>query len=42
MRDYFRSPSTIQLPSTVDKFRQHLLHHDTSFIAVSLNELKIN
>ena len=31
----------IQLPSTVDNFRQHLLHHDTSFIAFSTKELKI-
>ena len=30
----------IQLLSTVDNFRQHLLHHDTSFIAFSMNELK--
>ena len=41
MRDYFRSRSTMQLPSTVDNFRQHLLHHDTSFIAFSMNELKM-
>ena len=40
MRDYFRSRSTMQLPSTVDNFRQHLLHHNTSFIAFSMNELK--
>ena len=40
MRDYFRSRSTMQLPSTVDNFRQHLLHHDTSFIAFSMNERK--
>ena len=30
----------IQLPSTVDNFRQHLLHQDTSIIAFSMNELK--
>ena len=42
MRDYFRSRSTMQLPSTVDNFRQHLLHHNTSFIAFSMNELKTN
>ena len=43
MRDYFRSRSTMQLPSTeynflpstVDNIRQHLLHHSTSFIAFS-------
>ena len=29
----------IQLPSTVDNFRQH--HHNTSFIAFSMNDLKI-
>ena len=40
MRVYFRSLSTMQLPSTVDNFRQYLLHHDTSFIAFSMNELK--
>ena len=60
MRDYFRSwstmqlPSTeynfrlrnttsvhgIQLPSTVENFRQHLLSLNVSFIAFSLNELK--
>ena len=40
MRDYFRSRSTMQLSSTVDNFRQHLLHHNTSFIAFSMNELK--
>ena len=31
----------IQLPSTIDNFSQHLLHHNTSFIAFSMNELKI-
>ena len=31
----------IQLPSTIDNFSQHLLHHNTSFIAFSTNELKI-
>ena len=31
----------IQLPSTVDNFRQHLLHHNNSFIAFSTNELKL-
>ena len=30
----------IQLPSTEYNFRQYLLHHDTSFIAFSMNELK--
>ena len=40
MRDYFRSRSTTQLPSTEYNFRQHLLHHNTSFIAFSVNELK--
>ena len=29
------------LPSTVDNFRQHLLHYGTSFIAFSMNELKV-
>ena len=38
--DYFRLRSTMQLPSTFDNFRQHLLHHNTSFIAFSMNELK--
>ena len=42
MRDYFRSRSTMEIPPTVDNFRQHLLHHDTSFIAFSMNELKMN
>ena len=41
MRDYFRSRSTMQLPSAVDDFRQHLLHHNTSFIAFSMNELRM-
>ena len=41
MRDYFRLRSTMQLPSTEYNFRQHLLHHDTSFIALSMNELKM-
>ena len=27
-------------PSTVDDFRQHLLHLNTSFIAFSMNELR--
>ena len=60
MRDFFRSrsimqlPSTeynfrprdttsvhgIQLPSTEYNFRQHLLYHNTSFTAFSMNELK--
>ena len=40
MRDYFLSRSTTQLPSTEYNFRQHLLHHNTSFIAFSVNELK--
>ena len=40
MRDYFRSRTTMQLPSTVNNFRQHLLNHDTLFIAFSMNELK--
>ena len=40
MRDYFRSRSTMQLPSTEDNFRQHLLHKNTSIIAFSINELK--
>ena len=30
----------IQLPSTVDNFRQHLLHHNTLFVTFSMNELK--
>ena len=30
-----------QLPSTVDNFRQHLVHHNTSFIAFSMNKLKM-
>ena len=41
MRDYFRLRSTMQRPSTVNNFRQHLLHHDNSFIAFSMNELKM-
>ena len=43
MRDFFRSTTSgygVQFPSTVDNFRQHLLHHNTSFIAFSINELK--
>ena len=40
MRDYFCSRSTMQLPSTENNFRQHLLHHNTSFLAFSINELK--
>ena len=40
MRDYFRSRSTMQLPSTEYNFRQHLLHKNTSIIAFSINELK--
>ena len=35
------SAQGIQLPSTVDNFRQHLLHHNNSFIAFSTNELKL-
>ena len=42
MRDYFRSRSTIQLPSTVNNFRHHLRHHNTSFIDFSMNELKMD
>ena len=48
MQDYLRSRSTMQLlsaeynlPSTVDNFRQHPLHYDTSFIASSMNEPKM-
>ena len=41
MRDYFGSRSTMQLLSTEYNFRQHLFHHDTSFIAFSMNELKM-
>ena len=40
MRDYFRSQSAMQLPSTVENFRQHLLHLNISVIAFSMNELK--
>ena len=40
MRDYFRSQSAMQLPSTVDNFRQHLRHHNTLFIAFNMNDLK--
>ena len=40
MQDYFRLQSKMQLPFTVDNFHQQLLHHDTSFIAFSMNELK--
>ena len=40
MRDYFRSRSTMQLPSTEYNFRQHLLNKNTSIIAFSINELK--
>ena len=29
----------LQLPSTVDNFRQHLLHHNTLFVAFIMNEL---
>ena len=39
IRDYFFSRSTMQLPSTKNNFRQHLLHHNTSFLAFSINEL---
>ena len=39
---YGNSAHGIQLPSTVDNFRQHLFHHDTSFIAFSMNELSMN
>ena len=50
MRDYFRSRSTMQLPSkdqgiqlpSMVNFRQHLLHHNTSFIASGMNELKMD
>ena len=38
MRDYFCSWSTMQLLSTVNNCGQHLLHHNTSFIAFSTNE----
>ena len=31
----------IQLSSTFDNFYHHLLHYDTSFIAFSMNELKM-
>ena len=41
IRDYLCSRSTMQLPSTENNFRQHLLHHNTSFLAFSINELKI-
>ena len=45
MRDNFRPRSTTsvhgrKLPSTVDNFRQHLLHHNTLFTALSMNDLK--
>ena len=40
-RDYFRSLSTMQFPSTEYNFRQHLLHQDTSLIPFSMNELKM-
>ena len=40
MQDYFRARSTMQVPSTEYNFRPHLLHHNTSFIAFSMNELK--
>ena len=40
MRDYFRSRFTMQLPSAVDNFRQNMLHHNTSFIAFCMNDLK--
>ena len=40
MRDYFRSQSAVQLLSTVENFRQHLLYLNISFIAFSMNELK--
>ena len=32
MRDYFRSWSTMRLPSTEYNFHQHMPHHNTSFI----------
>ena len=41
MRDYFRSRSPMQLPFTVDNFRQHLLHFSTSVITFRMNELKL-
>ena len=40
MRDFLRSRSTVQLPSTVDNFRQLLVLHNTLFIAFSMNERK--
>ena len=40
MQDYFRLRSKMQLSFTVDNFHQQLLHHDTSFIAFRMNELK--
>ena len=42
-RNYFRSRSTMQLLFTKYNFHsvlQHLLHHNTSFIASSMNKLK--
>ena len=41
--DYIRSRSTMQLRSMEYKFRQHLLqlHHNTSFNASSMSELKM-
>ena len=41
MPDYIRSRSTMQLRSMEYKFRQHLLHHNTSFNASSMSELKM-
>ena len=41
MRVYFRLQSAMQLPSTEYNFRQHLLHHNTSFFAFSMNERKM-
>ena len=40
MQDYFRWQSAVQLPSTLENFRQHLLYLNISFIAFSMNELK--
>ena len=41
MPDYIRSRSTMQLRSMEYKFRQHLLHHNISFNASSMSELKM-
>ena len=40
MRDYFRWQSAVQLPSTIENFRQHLPYLNVSFIAFSMKELK--